>query len=54
MACVTKCVSEKCHNEASFDTDPLEDGEVDEGRALIFAKCVKQEMLREKYGSSTR
>ena len=46
--CVTECVSRKCHKEASFDVDPLEDGEIDEGRAIAFAQCVKNEILREK------
>ena len=49
MNCVTKCVSTKCHAEASFDVDPLEDGEIDEGRAIVFAQCVKNEILRKKH-----
>ena len=49
QACVSKCVSEKCHKEASFDVDPLEDGEIDEGRAIAFAQCVKNEIIRERY-----
>mmetsp|Transcript_34967 Transcript_34967/g.62948 ORF Transcript_34967/g.62948 Transcript_34967/m.62948 type:complete len:133 (-) Transcript_34967:539-937(-) len=51
MNCVTECVSRKCHIEASFDVDPLEDGEIDEGRAILFAQCVKNEILREKYNA---
>ena len=49
MNCVTKCVSRKCHEEGSFDVDPLEDGEIDEVRSIVFAQCVKNEILREKY-----
>ena len=51
MNCVTECVSRKCHKEASFDVDPLEDGEIDERRAILFAQCVKNEILREKYNA---
>ena len=49
MNCVTACVSRKCHQRASFDADPLEDGEIDEGRTVLFAQCVKNEILKEKY-----
>lgn len=48
MNCVTECVSKKCHREASFDTNPLEEGEVDEGRAIAFAQCVAKEIQRER------
>jgi len=51
MNCVTECVSKRCHHEASFDVNPLEDGEIDEGRAIMFAQCVKHEILREKYNA---
>jgi len=51
MNCVTECVSRKCHEEASFDVLPLEDGEVDEGRAIVFAQCVKNEIMREIFNS---
>mmetsp|Transcript_10125 Transcript_10125/g.21934 ORF Transcript_10125/g.21934 Transcript_10125/m.21934 type:complete len:133 (-) Transcript_10125:374-772(-) len=51
MNCVTECVSKKCHHEASFDVNPLEDGEIDEGRAIVFAQCVKHEIMREKYNA---
>mmetsp|Transcript_6755 Transcript_6755/g.12023 ORF Transcript_6755/g.12023 Transcript_6755/m.12023 type:complete len:132 (-) Transcript_6755:1171-1566(-) len=49
MNCVTECVSKRCHKEASFDVNPLEDGEIDERRAILFAQCVKHEILREKH-----
>ena len=48
MNCVTLCVSPRCHREVRYDVYPLEDGEVDEGRAVIFAQCVKNEILRER------
>ena len=48
MNCVTNCISTECHKEAKYDVDPLEDGEVDEGRAIVFAQCVKSEILKEK------
>jgi hypothetical protein len=46
--CVTKCVSEQCYKAAKYDVDPLEDGEVDENRALQFAGCVRDEILKER------
>ena len=48
MNCVTKCVSEQCYKEAKYDVNPLEDGEVDENRALQFAGCVRDEILKER------
>lgn len=48
MNCVTKCVSEQCYKEAKYDVNPLEDGEVDENRALQFAGCVRNEILKER------
>mmetsp|Transcript_11849 Transcript_11849/g.17665 ORF Transcript_11849/g.17665 Transcript_11849/m.17665 type:complete len:130 (+) Transcript_11849:202-591(+) len=54
MNCVTKCVSEKCYSEVKYDVDPLEDGEVDVNRAMLFAQCVRNEMLRERARGRTR
>lgn len=52
MNCVTKCVSEQCYKEAKYDVEPLEDGEVDESRAILFAQCVRNETIKERaYGS---
>jgi len=48
MNCVTHCVSPVCHKEIQYDINPLEDGEVDEGRAIAFAQCVKNEILKER------
>lgn len=48
MNCVTKCVSEQCYKESKYDVNPLEDGEVDENRALQFAGCVRNEILKER------
>jgi len=48
MNCVTHCVSPSCHAEAKLDINPLEEGEVDEERAISFAQCVKSEIMREK------
>ena len=47
MNCVTKCVSEQCYKQAKYDVDPLEDGEVDESRAMLFAQCVRNEIIKE-------
>lgn len=44
MNCVSECVSPACRAEAKFDVDPLEEGEVDEDRALVFSLCVKKEI----------
>ena len=49
MNCVTECVSRKCYEEASFDRNPLEDGEIDEARSVVFAQCVKKEIVGERY-----
>jgi len=54
MNCVTECVSKKCHQEAAFDMNPLEDGEIDEVRSVQFAQCVKSEILKEKRASFKR
>mmetsp|Transcript_12473 Transcript_12473/g.18515 ORF Transcript_12473/g.18515 Transcript_12473/m.18515 type:complete len:130 (+) Transcript_12473:178-567(+) len=54
MNCVTKCVSEKCYSEVKFDVDPLEDGEVDVNRAMLFAQCVRNELLKERARGRTR
>ncbi len=48
MNCVTKCVSEQCYKEVKYDEDPLEDGEVDMNRAMQFAQCVRNEILKER------
>jgi hypothetical protein len=48
MNCVTKCVSEQCHKEAKYDEEPLEDGEVDERRAILFAQCVRNEITKKR------
>lgn len=54
MNCVAECVSRKCYQEASFDVDPLEDGEIDETRILFFSKCVKNDISRQKYADRER
>lgn len=54
MNCVTKCVSEQCYKEVKYDEDPLEDGEVDMNRAIQFAQCVRNEILKERARGRTR
>ena len=54
MNCVTKCVSELCYKEARYDEFPLEDGEVDENRAIQFALCVRNEILKERARGRSR
>ena len=54
MNCVTKCVSEECYKEVKYDVNPLEDGEVDMDRAMMFAKCVRNELIKERARGRTR
>ena len=54
MNCVTKCVSEQCYKEVKYDEEPLEDGEVDMNRAILFAQCVRNEILKERARGRTR
>jgi hypothetical protein len=54
MNCVTKCVSEECYKEVKYDVNPLEDGEVDINRAMMFAKCVRNELIKERARGRTR
>ena len=54
MNCVTKCVSEECYKEVKYDVNPLDDGEVDMDRAMMFAKCVRNELIKERARGRTR
>jgi hypothetical protein len=43
--CVNVCLSPKCYKQI-YESEPLEDGEVDTVRARIFTSCVRKAMRR--------
>lgn len=51
LDCVNQCVSPACYNKVYADM-PLEHGEIDVPRALVFDMCVQEELrvLRRQLG----
>ena len=40
--CVNECISKICYDEV-YAGDPLEDGEIDNGRMRLFTSCLRKE-----------
>lgn len=53
MNCLFQCLSPACYLEI-FESDPLEFGQVDYDRLILFEKCLKQELRNQKKVSNNR
>ena len=50
--CVNQCISATCYAEV-YAADPLEDGEIDKKRDIMFIKCIRIEEKGKKTTKAT-